>query len=192
MNSEEIKQCVGFLKIVGAEVQRCQKVTQNLLQFSRRKNIEMLALDITIALEAALLVVQYHIKNSNIKIIKHYAKDLPKTLGDRDQLQQVFLNIVLNAKDAIEENGQITISTEKVNDQWVQVRVHDTGCGIPENILEHIFEPLYTTKEENKGTGLGLSVSREIVTGHQGIIDVDSVEGQGTTFTVKLPIYKEE
>ena len=126
----------------------------------------------------------------NINIALELDPDLPSTLADSQQLQQVFLNIVTNAEQAIKDvdsKGEITIQSQTVGDV-IQVTVADDGPGISKDIMGRIFEPFYTTKELGKGTGLGLSICHGIIGDHGGQIRIESAEGEGTTFTIELPI----
>lgn len=185
---DKVKDCLKFAKMVIGEAHRCQTITQTLLQFSRRKREEMTHASINDVVEAALTIARFHFKKGPIEIRKEFAENLPSIIGDKSLLHQVFLNLFINAKDAMEEGGTITIKTEKRDDDWIQIRFSDTGCGIPEENLANIFKPLFTTKEEGKGTGLGLSVSRDIIDRHQGTMDVESAAGKGTTFIIRLPV----
>lgn len=188
LKADDVAKYSKYLKIVEDEARRCQKVTQNLLQFSRRKKIEVSPIDINDTIEAALAVAQYHNRNKLTKITKRFSPDLLKITADGDKLQQVFLNIVINAMDSMEDGGTLTITTKSRGSRWVEAKFKDTGCGIPEDKLDEIFDPLYTTKEEGRGTGLGLSISQEIIKQHNGTIDVKSTVGKGTVFSVVLPV----
>jgi two-component system NtrC family sensor kinase len=124
---------------------------------------------------------------SNIKLIRDYAPDVPDILLDADQVRQVFLNLINNAQDAIEGQGTITLRTEQTNGS-VRVTVADTGKGMSTEETERIFLPFYTTKEVGKGTGLGLSISLSIVEAMGGRIEVQSLPGAGSSFSVVLPV----
>lgn len=185
---EQFRECLESLKIVEEEAHHCARIAQSLLQFGRRKREEMTAMDINAVIKNVLLVAKFHIKKVAIEIREEFDPQLPSIQANAGQLQQVFLNLIVNARDAMEKTGgTLVISTRLVDNQWVEIRFADTGCGIPADKLEEIFKPLYTTKEEGKGTGLGLSVTQEIVDLHQGTIDVESTVGKGTTFIIRLP-----
>ncbi len=188
---ENVDKCLKYSKIMLNEAHRCKQIAQSLLQFSQGKKTEKAFTDISQVIETALAVAEFHIKNGPIEIITEFAPDPPHIIADTNQLQQVFLNLIINAKDAMEEGGTLKIVTRQINEKWAEISFEDTGCGIPEENLEDIFKPLYTSKEEGKGTGLGLPISQDIIEGHKGAIDVKSIEGEGTTVTVKLPIEKE-
>jgi two-component system NtrC family sensor kinase len=125
-----------------------------------------------------------------IIVVEDFTDGLPPIRGDRNQLEQVFVNLSLNACEAMPNGGTLLVSTSR-EDGDVVVRVTDTGCGIKVDHLDQIFEPFFTTKPVGKGTGLGLSVSYGIVQQHGGTLEVESEEGKGTTFTVRLPCDEE-
>jgi signal transduction histidine kinase len=128
----------------------------------------------------------------NIRIEKIYASDLPLVVGDGAQLQQVFMNIILNAAEAMDGQGTLTIRTSlSLDGQSVGIEFSDTGHGIGEEDIQRLFEPFFTTKEVGKGTGLGLAISYSIIQKHQGTIEVSSQIEQGATFTVRLPIKRQ-
>jgi len=118
-------------------------------------------------------------------------EDLPHILVDSNQLSQVLMNLLLNAAEATPEGGRITIAANQLADDTIEIRVSDTGCGIPSHILPHVFEPFFTTKR-GRGTGLGLSISHTYVRRNKGEIRIDSILKQGTTVTITLPIRQEE
>jgi len=121
-----------------------------------------------------------------VEIVRQFSPDLPTIQADPAQLQQVFVNLLNNAAEAMEGGGTITLVTRPVNSRWVEIKVSDTGCGILEENLGKLFTPFFTTKPLGKGTGLGLSLVYGIIKMHRGQIAVQSQVGQGTTFTVTL------
>jgi two-component system NtrC family sensor kinase len=123
-----------------------------------------------------------------VEIVRQFSPDLPNIQADPAQLQQVFINLLNNAAEAMEDGGIIILATQPLDVQWVEIQVSDTGCGIPEENLGKLFTPFYTTKMPGKGTGLGLSIVYGIIKMHRGQITVQSQVGQGTTFTVTLPV----
>jgi len=132
---------------------------------------------------------EYEEKANNISVVTNLQENLPDILIDQFQLQQVFLNIILNAEAAIKDAnrpGLLTVTTEKVN-HYVNIMFSDNGCGIKKNILPRIFDPFFTTKDIGKGTGLGLSICYGIVSKHGGKISVRTQVNKGTTFTVRIP-----
>ena len=129
----------------------------------------------------------------NIKINRQFSHSLPKVMMDGSQMQQVFTNIILNAAEAIDGEGELTVVTRVEYDgEFLEIIFKDTGCGIPEDVIEKVFDPFFTTKEVGRGTGLGLAVSYGIVGRHKGTIYVKSKPGKGTTFIVRLPLKTEK
>jgi len=172
-----------------SESGRSKKIISNLLDFARESSSQMESLDLTELLQETIALASNQIKLSGIKIEFQATDNLPRVHGDTQQLEQVFLNLILNAVDASSKGDKIQVIVLPADDpNYVAVKVIDTGAGIPEHILPSIFDPFFTTKGKGKGTGLGLSVSQGIVAKHGGRINVASKEGQGTTFTVTLPI----
>ncbi|HDZ23397.1 MAG TPA: HAMP domain-containing histidine kinase [Desulfobacteraceae bacterium] len=168
---------------------RSKKIISNLLDFARESSSQMESLDLTELLQETIALASNQIKLSGIKIEFQATDNLPRVHGDIQQLEQVFLNLILNAVDASSKGDRIQVIVLPADDpNYVAVKVIDSGSGIPEHILPSIFDPFFTTKGKGKGTGLGLSVSQGIVAKHGGRISVSSKEGQGTTFTVTLPI----
>lgn len=167
----------------GAE--RVKKIVQNLKAFSRVDEAERKAADINAGIESTLNIVWNELKyKATVK--KEYG-DIPSAVCSLGQLNQVFMNILVNAAHAIEKQGEIIIKTWHENNN-IFISISDTGSGIPSDKLNRIFEPFYTTKEVGKGTGLGLSIAYDIVKKHNGDITVESEVGKGTTFTVKIPV----
>jgi len=164
---------------------RVSAIVRGLKSFSRVDEAQRQAADINECLEATLNIVWNELKY-NASVTKEYG-DLPLTLCNPQQLNQVFMNLLVNAAQAIDKQGEIRISTSHA-DNLILVSIADTGCGIAPENLSHIFEPFFTTKEIGKGTGLGLSISYDIIKQHGGDIEVASEPGRGTTFTVKIPV----
>ena len=185
-DQESMRECMHRLKSVEEETGRVLQIVENISQFYRRKRSDRVPTDVNEEIEAALKIAEYR-RNVAVQIIKELAPGLPKVMADRSQLQSVFLNLVGNAMDAIEDTGTITITSLCEGDGKVKIRVADTGCGIDPAIRAKIFTPLFTTKEEGKGTGLGLSIAQDIIENHGGMIEVDSSSGKGAVFTVILP-----
>lgn len=177
------------LKKIVKETSRCKDIVKGLLEFARPKEPEMSPVNINEVVDSSLAIMERQVLFQNIAIKKSYAPDLPKIVGDGAQLQQVFMNIILNAAEAMNGNGSLTICTFLNKDgSFIDVSIADTGHGIKDEDKQRIFEPFFTTKEVGRGTGLGLSISYSIVQKHQGTIEVKSEVGKGSTFTVKLPV----
>jgi signal transduction histidine kinase/CheY-like chemotaxis protein len=176
------------LDFIVKSARRCQKIVQSLLSFARQHKPERKLVNVHDLVDAALEILAYQMRTSNIKVTASYDPTLPKVMGDPHQLQQVFLNIINNARQAIEEfrkQGEIGISTATVNGK-VRVEIKDNGPGISDQNLKRIFDPFFTTKQVGKGTGLGLSLCYGIMQEHGGTIAVTSKVGEGTTFAIEL------
>jgi len=179
------------LQKIVKETSRCKDIVKGLLEFARPKDPEMALTDINHTIDKALSILEGHSQFQNIQIIKKYSS-LPRILADSDQLQQVFMNIILNASEAIGDNGTLSLRTGLSDgDNDIIIEFRDTGHGIEEDDLKRLFEPFFTTKEVGKGTGLGLAISYSIIQKHRGTIKVISAVGKGSTFVVKLPIIKD-
>jgi len=176
-----------YLEIMYNETSRMREIVMGLLNFARESSLEMKPLDVNEMIQQWLKLLRNQKEFKDITIKEKFAEGLSKVNGDANQLQQVFVNLSLNACEAMPEGGILSISTSEKNGK-VLISIEDTGCGIKEDHLEMIFEPFFTTKSVGKGTGLGLSVSYAIVSKHGGILKVDSKEGEGTVFTISLPI----
>ncbi len=171
------------------ECERARDIVRNLLDFARESDVELTPLDVEQLVGDTLQLASNHVKLANVKVQGEVEENVPPVYGDRHQLTQVFLNLVLNALDAMPDGGVLTITLEKSADRsFVHVRFADTGIGIPEQQLGKIFDPFFSTKKQARGTGLGLSVSLGIIEQHGGDIRVESEVGSGTTFTVSLPV----
>jgi two-component system NtrC family sensor kinase len=167
----------------GAE--RVKKIVQELKSFSRIDASDLKSEDINEGLESTIKIVWNELKY-NATVTKEYG-EIPKTICNLGQLNQVFMNILVNAAQSMESQGEITVRTSSDNDN-IYVAISDTGSGMPAEKLSRIFEPFYTTKEVGKGTGLGLSIAYDIIKKHNGEILVESEAGKGTTFTLVLPV----
>lgn len=173
------------------EADRARDIVRNLLDFARESEVELTPLDVEEIIGDTLQLASNQVKLAGVKVRGEVDENLPAVYGDRHQLTQVFLNLVLNALDAMPRGGVLTITVGKADDgNFVEIAFADTGVGIAEKNLDSIFDPFFSTKKDAKGTGLGLSVSLGIVRQHGGDIRVGSQVGQGTTFTVSLPVAK--
>jgi len=172
---------------------RASDIVKNLLDFSRSEQPEFEEVSISSVIRETLKLVQNQVTLSGIEVKRDLPPDLPYILGNIKTLQQVFLNLFINAIQAMKDGGILTIRGLVSEDRhWLKVEVTDTGAGIAPDDLPHIFEPFYTTKEVGRGTGLGLSVSFSIAQKHGGHIEVKSQVGKGSTFTLFLPVLAEE
>jgi PAS domain S-box-containing protein len=178
----------ALLQKVRRQAERATNIVNNLLNFSRTGSAtEFAEVDIHRVLDDTLQLLEPQLRRNQIEIQRAYDRDSPKVFGNSGKLQQVFTNLLLNARDSIPDGGRITITTTAAEDDALVVEVADTGIGIaPENVAK-IYDPFYTTKGVGRGTGLGLAVSYGIVQEHSGHINVDSTPGRGTTFRITLP-----
>ncbi len=180
------------LKKIVKETSRCKDIVKGLLEFARPKEPKMSLVNINEIVERSLSIMERQALFQNIKIKKSYVSNLPKIVADSAQLQQVFVNIIINAAEAMNGNGILTLSTSLNGDgTFIEIKFSDTGHGIEEEDQKRLFEPFFTTKEVGKGTGLGLAISYSIIQKHQGTIEVKSEVGKGSTFKVRLPVMSE-
>ena len=210
--------CKGTLDIIENEIDRCARIVSDLLEFSRHVEPEFKEIDVNGLLDGTLSLISHQLLIQDVQLIKEYGHNLPLIIGDGNRLKQVFMNIIVNACQAMEGGGTLTISSSVItskpvrnkirhrdlnieilrplwrtqndtkNCQFIEVRIRDTGCGIKEEDMQHLFEPFWTTRKPDKGTGLGLSLSYGIIRQHKGDIKAESKAGEGTAFTIRLPV----
>jgi two-component system, NtrC family, sensor kinase len=166
---------------------RASEIVNNLLNFSRTGGTEPVEVDLNSVLEETLTLVQHPFKAAQVNVVKNYQERLPVISGSTTRLQQVFLNLFMNARDAMPGGGMLEVRTGSRNGS-VEVEVTDTGAGISAEHLHRIFDPFFTTKATGRGTGLGLSVSYGIIKEHAGKVDVRSTPGKGTSFRLEFPV----
>jgi two-component system NtrC family sensor kinase len=177
------------LEIIVKEATRVSAIVRGLLDFSRESKPQKRPCNINDLILHTLSLVERQAVFQNIRVVRNLDSQVPILLLDANQIQQVFMNILLNAADAMATRGTLTITSSHVpGDPFVQVKFTDTGCGIPEENLNKIFDPFFTTKADKKGTGLGLAVSYGIIDRHRGRIEVQSEVGKGTTVSIDLPL----
>ena len=179
---------LGLIKAISDSVNRCRTITHRLLGFARRMDVQHEEIDLNDTIREVIEFLDKEVLYRNIKLDTRLKEDLPRIVSDKGQLQQVFLNIINNAIDAVPDGGVIAVSTEVKGRDMVRVTIMDNGQGIPKDTIKNIFEPFYTTKGKGKGTGLGLSISYGIIKRLGGDISVESEVGEGSTFYVELPI----
>jgi signal transduction histidine kinase len=183
------------LDVVIHQTERITKIIQQLLGFVRKKKPEHRTLNINTLLQTTLDLLDHQIQKQGVRVVKDLKDNLPPVIGDPDQLQQVFLNLVLNAIQSMPEGGMLRLSAsskktskaglEEAQRQYTEVSVEDTGAGIEREVIQNIFNPFFTTKDT--GTGLGLMVTQGIIQDHEGWINVESEVGKGSVFKVYLP-----
>ena len=182
---------------IDSHVDRASKIINHMREFGRKSDVKKEPVLVNEPLEKALEIFRQQLKLREINIVKELEKDLPPILADPNRLEQVFINLLINARDAIEEKSgktdQVCVTKEiflgtSLKNGMVNVEVKDTGSGIPKPILDKIFEPFFTTKNVGKGTGLGLSISYGILQDYGGRIKVETTEGEGSTFIIQFPV----
>jgi two-component system, NtrC family, sensor kinase len=177
------------LKIIEKETKRCKTIIENLMRFARQEQVEFSEVDVAQVMTDALAIVDHQLGINNIKVEQELEQGMPHCHGNHNQLQQVLMNLMINAQQAMGgSSGTVRLSAKKSGDGHVELRVSDTGPGIPKAIQKKIFDPFFTTKPVGQGTGLGLSVTYGIVKDHGGEIRLESGEGEGATFIIKLPV----
>lgn len=186
MPEEARQKTLDKLTVIERESQRCGEIVKNLLTFSRQAPRRTELVEIKTVVERALALVRHQLDLKNIELAVDVAATNLNVLGDIGQLQQVLIVILANAIDAMPQGGRIALATAVEGSQCV-IRIRDNGIGIPEDVLPRIFEPFFSTKEDQQRTGLGLAIASSIVEQHQGRIEVSSAERQGTEFIIRLP-----
>jgi two-component system NtrC family sensor kinase len=186
----ETAQAEEYLQTIDREVDRCSRIVDGLLDFSRPKAGPRRRVSLNAPVDETLFLLKHHQRFKQLNVVRALAPGLPDTAGSAEQLTQVLMALMLNALDAMEQGGQLTVRTglSPARADEVVVEVEDTGIGIPPDHQGKIFEPFYTTKPPGRGTGLGLSICFGIVADHRGRIEVDSALGRGATFRVFLPV----
>ena len=186
---ERLDDVERYLNTMARETARCGEIVKNLLTFSRQSKMTIESHCIEEIIDKTLSLIDHDLKLKEIQLVKKIGKGLPTVRCDAKQIQQVLLNLVSNAAEAMTKNGILTATAQRAKrDDFIEIAVSDTGRGIPKEHLKSIFEPFFTTKEEGKGVGLGLSVAYGIITRHNGAIEVESRPERGSTFRVLLPV----
>jgi two-component system, NtrC family, sensor kinase len=176
------------LREIARQVDRCREITHRLLNFARKMEPLMQRVDINKLIEDMTRLVEREAVHKNVTIVRNFQADLPAVNTDAPLIRQVILNLLNNAVYAIGHDGAVTLTTRTVENSGIEIVVRDTGCGIPREHLDKIFNPFFTTKPPGKGTGLGLSICHGIVDKLGGHIGVSSEVGKGTTFSIRLPL----
>jgi two-component system, NtrC family, sensor histidine kinase HydH len=171
--------------ILRSEIQRIHRIVENFLRFSKPSIPEAKPLELRALLERVLSLLAFEAADDGVTIETAFDPTLSTVAGDEGQLSQVFLNLGINALQAMPEGGALVVRT-RLDRGWAEVAVEDSGQGIEPDILAHIFDPYFTTHP--RGVGLGLAIAHRIVEGHQGTMDVESTAGKGTTMIVRLPL----
>jgi two-component system NtrC family sensor kinase len=189
MNPDQLDKFKRYLTLIEGETSRCSRIVSNLLAFSRKSQMEFTDVDVNELVQKCLLLSRHKVSLQNIEIQTALDPGSPRVHGDYNQIQQALINLIFNAVDAMPGGGTLSLaSVLRPSGQTVQIRVADTGCGIPKEEQEHLFEPFYTTKKEGKGLGLGLATVQGIMERHRGRVCVESDPGKGSVFTLELPV----
>ena len=183
--SPSVKEMVERIEL---EVQRLSQFTKGLLSFARKEDGPVGEADLNQVLQEVMYFLKYEALKRSIKIVEDFDFRLPPIAADANRLKQIFINLVMNAFQAMEGGGSLLLRTSSSEERFASVQVADTGSGIPQKTLSRIFEPFYTTKKTAKGTGLGLFITKKIVESFSGTISVESSEGEGTCFTITFPV----
>jgi len=188
------------LEIIVAQTERITKLIRQLMNFARPARIDLRPLNLNDLLQEVLTLTEHQIAKEKIDVRSDFQANLPPIMGDANQLEQAFLNIIINAWHAMPGGGTMTLTTRLLpgSDRWrrpgraagpgIETSIADTGTGIAPDHMGRIFDPFFSTKGVGKGTGLGLAISRRIVEDHHGSIEVESGPGKGTAFTIWLPL----
>jgi len=191
--SEQSGQVRDNLERIEKETKRCHSIVQSLLDFARQREPKVEPVNVNQLLDATVKFFEAQNLFQGIETVRHYGEGLPQIQADPLQLQQVLMNIIFNAADAMDGKGVLTLETAGSQEgESIDIRISDTGCGIAPENLDRIFDPFFTTKEVGHGTGLGLSVSHGIIQAHHGDISVSSTPGAGSRFVVTLPTQGEK
>ncbi len=192
LSEEEMERFSSYLDLISVESDRCGRILQGLLAFSRKRDIKKSAIDMTKIFEDIALLTRNRMKLQGVSLCIEQPRVMPIVYCDGDLMKQALLNLVLNSVEAMPNGGLLLMSADfHRGKQHLIIRIQDTGPGIPKNVQSNIFEPFFTTKKDGRGTGLGLSIVYGIMLQHDGTIGVESEEGDGTTFVVTLPVGEE-
>jgi signal transduction histidine kinase len=191
-SQEDLDQLKEYLGIMSAELERCGNIISGLLSFARESTMETRDVQLDEILRAVIALTRHKMELQEIGLHLNMSAEPLHIQGDASQLQQCFLNLIFNAIEAMPEGGRLDISALLDRQKRrVCVTIQDTGCGIAEEEVDKIFDPFFSTKPEGKGTGLGLSIVYGIVKSHRGVIEVNSVSGQGSAFTLCFPVLED-
>jgi signal transduction histidine kinase len=190
LNQTAIENMKYYASLMSSEIERCGNIISGLLSFARETPNEYKEIDINEVLESVIALTQHKMSLTDIELASNVSKKPLAVRGDKNQLQQCFLNIIFNAIEAMPDGGQLTIVSEKDCDtNTARIKIRDTGCGIAEENLHSIFDPFFSFQKTGEATGLGLSIVYGVVKSHLGKIEVDSKVGKGSTFILDFPLY---
>jgi PAS domain S-box-containing protein len=190
---EDLEQFKHFLSLMSNELERCGNIVSGLLSFSREIPLEFTAINLNDVLDAVITLTRHKMELQNIRLVRNSSPSALMVKGDNNRMQQTLLNLLFNAIEAMPAGGQLdVVSRADGEENNAIIEIRDTGSGISPDHLDHIFDPFFTTKKEGEGTGLGLSIVYGVINNHRGQIAVKSTEGDGTAFTLKIPLLKME
>jgi two-component system NtrC family sensor kinase len=193
MPSDASEKTASSLHRIVTQANRCRDIIRGLLDFSRQRKPDTTICDINAVIQECVTFVENQASFQNIEFNELLETDMSMTVVDPSQMQQVFLNMIINAAEAMEDGGTLTLETRSnLTENSIEISITDTGYGIPEEHFAKLFDPFFTTKEVGHGTGLGLAISYGIIKEHGGEISVESKVGEGSTFLIRLPIGKKE
>ncbi|HEY6007446.1 MAG TPA: ATP-binding protein [Geobacteraceae bacterium] len=188
LREEELPDFVReMVERISSETQRLSQFSRGLLSFTRREDAELGEVNVAQVVKEVATFLRYEAQKRSILVVEELDFHLPPVVVDANHLKQIFINLIMNGLQAMEEGGTLVVRAAAGPDETVAVAVTDTGAGIPPEVAERIFEPFFTTKSPGEGTGLGLFITKKIVELYEGTIRVESVPSEGTTFFVTLP-----
>ena len=176
------------MQIIIQQTERMTKLIDNLLKFSRPQKVRHAKLEMAEVMEGVLSLLETQLEKTGVNVDFSVSPDLPQVEADYYQLQQVFLNLILNSIQAMPEGGRLGLDIKPLNHDAVRITVSDTGGGIPQEHLSRVFEPFFSTKDSGQGTGLGLAIVSKIIRDHGGNIEAHSTPGEGATFSITMPV----
>lgn len=189
LREEELSPSVKeMVERIETEAQRLSLFTKGLLSFARKEDETVVEADVNQVLREVVRFLKYEAQKRSIAVVEDLDFHLPTITADINRLKQIFINLIMNAIQAMDGGGSLLLRSSLVNDGLVSVQIADTGTGIAEKVLQHIFDPFYTTKKSGVGTGLGLFITKNLVESFSGTISVESREAEGTCFTITFPV----
>lgn len=189
LREEELSPSVKeMVERIEAEAQRLSLFTKGLLSFARREDEAVCEVDVNQVLREVVYFLKYEAQKRPIAVVEDFDFRLPAIAADTNRLKQIFINLIMNAIQAMDWGGSLLLRSFQADEQHISVQIADTGTGISTQSLNHIFEPFFTTKKTGKGTGLGLFITKKLVESFSGTISVESSEGEGTCFTITFPV----
>ena len=191
IKSSDVEEARNLLEIVNFEIQQLQRITEQFVTLNRPKTLDLKSTDLNALIDRVIAEFKLMTENAKVTVITNYATNLPQIQLDQGLIQQTLFNLIQNSIQAMPKGGRIYITTQPTHTlagRGIEIEIRDTGVGIPPDIQEQIFDAYFTTKESEGGMGLGLAIAHQIITAHQGRIELKSQVGMGTAFQIYLPI----